>query len=66
MPAQDAKPEPWWFMFEAEASDVPENIRYRKLLKYALRTLGLRCKRVSGKGPEAETIGKEVARPSSA
>jgi len=60
---QDVKKgESWWFEFIAEQSHVPENIRYRRLLKYALRSLGLRCRRVSGRGPDADAIAAENAR----
>lgn len=37
------KPDPWGFQFVAEDGEVPERIRYRRLLKYALRSLGLKC-----------------------
>lgn len=52
--------EPWWFQFVAEPSDVPDAVRYRRLLKYALRVLGLKCLKHSGKGPEChEAIDKD-------
>lgn len=53
--------ESWWFEFQAQPSDVPENVRYRHLLKFALRSLGLRCRRVSGVGPDAAIIDRENA-----
>lgn len=43
MAKRGPKVEPWFFGFEAEAGEIPEAIRYRRLLKFALRTLGLKC-----------------------
>ena len=39
----DKKTQVWSFSFRALPDSVPEAIRYRRLLKFALRTLGLKC-----------------------
>lgn len=52
-------PESWWFEFVALPDGVPENHRYRHLLKIALRQLGLKCKRVCSV-PPANLIEKET------
>ncbi len=38
--------------FRALPDDVPPAIRIRRLLKHALRSLGLKCVRVEGAAPE--------------
>jgi hypothetical protein len=40
-----------WVLFRPLASEVPDSVRYRALLKAALRTHGLKAVRVSGVGP---------------
>lgn len=54
--------EHWHFEFQAEASNVPESVRYRKLLKYAKRVLALRCVRVSGETTENASTQKQLSK----
>lgn len=40
-----------WLLFSPEDTGVPDAVRFRRLVKFAGRTLGLKCKRVCGKAP---------------
>ena len=50
-----------WILFRPLPSDVPDVVRYRHLLKAALRAWGLKAVRVTGAVPAAEVIGPENA-----
>lgn len=42
-PAPPGDPDVWVLIFKGGCSNVPAAVRVRRLLKYALRVLGLRC-----------------------
>jgi hypothetical protein len=51
-----------WILFRPLASDIPDAIRFRAMLKAALRTHGLKAVRVSGVGPGPEVEREGAAR----
>src|SRR4051812_5528066 len=50
-PAGDPEMGECWILFKPLASDIPAAVRYRHLLKAALRTWGLKAVRVTSQGP---------------
>ncbi len=61
MPRKPANPEVWTLTLRAEGDGPPVEIRVRRVLKWLLRSFGLRCVRVSEeRQPEAEE-GKQGA-----
>jgi hypothetical protein len=45
-----------WVLFRPLESDIPDAVRYRAMLKAALRTHGLKAVRVSAVGPVLEAV----------
>lgn len=56
----------WRLTFRVLPHELPEGVRVRWLLKYALRALGLRCVRVDEPAKEGEGVaGPSSAKPAS-
>ena len=52
---------PTWVLLEALPDDVPASVRFRRLLKVALRSFRLRCRKVQAAEPDSakdERMGK--------
>lgn len=55
----NGQPDDWWICLRPLPGDVPTAARMKQLLKLALRRFGLRCVKVSGKGPDGAEIEGE-------
>jgi hypothetical protein len=51
---------PTWILFKPLASDIPDSVRYRAMLKAALRAHGLKAVRISAVGPVPEAARVET------